>query len=120
MQTLERKIAVPSEGEVSSVWNVPEHYTAQRNIGLILAHGAGNDMNSPFLSFVHETLAQRGLMTVKFNFPYKERGLMATDRPPVLEATWRAVIASVRNEPDLAPQQYSSRARVGVGGSLRR
>jgi predicted alpha/beta-hydrolase family hydrolase len=103
MERLERTIEVESALPVSSVWCVPGDYT--REHGLVLAHGAGNDMSSEFLSFVHETLAARGALTVKFNFPYTERGARAPDRPPVLLATWRAVAASVRDEPVLAPRR---------------
>jgi predicted alpha/beta-hydrolase family hydrolase len=44
-----------------------------------------------------EAIAARGLRVVTFNFLYmegKRRG--APDRPPVLEATWRAAIDAVR------------------------
>ena len=64
----------------------------------------------PLLSFVHEALARLGVMTVKFNFPYKERGGKAPDRTPLLEATWRAVIGAVRADEQLAP------ARLFCGG----
>lgn len=67
-------------------------------------------MNSPFLSYVHEALGARGILSVKFNFPYKERRAKLPDRAPLLEATWRALIAAVRNDAELAP------ARLFVGG----
>jgi hypothetical protein len=41
-------------------------------------------------------LAARGISVVRFQFPYKEAGRSAPNRPPVLEATWRAVIDTVR------------------------
>jgi len=102
MKQLERAIAVSPDLAVSSVWGVPRDYDADR--ALVLAHGAGNDMRSPFLSYLHTTLAERGVLTVKFNFPYTECGARAPDRPPVLEATWRAVAAAVRDDPELAPR----------------
>lgn len=97
-----RRIAVSPETEVSSVWAIPQGWEAGPKTALILAHGAGNDMHSTFLSRVHESLAQRGILTIKFNFPYKERGGRAPDRTPVLEATWRAVAQAVRAD-ELAP-----------------
>jgi predicted alpha/beta-hydrolase family hydrolase len=66
-----------------------------------LAHGAGSDMHAPFLCYVHESLARQGVMSVKFNFPYKERRRKVPDRAPVLENTWRAVIRAVREDPQL-------------------
>jgi predicted alpha/beta-hydrolase family hydrolase len=70
---------------------------------VILAHGAGNDMINPLVSGVHEGLARRGFTTVKFNFPYRERGQRVPDRGPVLESCYRAVVAAVRGDPHLAP-----------------
>ena len=117
MQSLNRKITVTPDLEVSSVWCVPDTYEAGKRLGLILAHGAGNDMNSSFISHLHEALAQKGMMTVKFNFPYTERGRKAPDRTPVLEATWRSVATSVRNDTDLAPNQVFF-AGKSLGGRI--
>lgn len=77
---------------------------------LILAHGAGNDMNSPLLTFVCENLAASGVAAMKFNFPYKEKGRKLPDPAPKLETTWRAVLARVRGDPKLAF------GRVFIGG----
>src|SRR5919106_1039917 len=105
MQTLKRKIVITPDTEVSSVWKLPHQYGSKRDKGLILAHGAGNDMENPFISYVHQTLAEQGVLTVKFNFPYKEQRRKAPDRTPVLEASWRAVAETVRTDPGLAPKQ---------------
>lgn len=102
---LTRTIAVGAERKVSSVWAVPTAYPQTHSTGLILAHGAGNDMTNPFLGHVHRCLAQRGVLTVKFNFPYKEQGRKAPDRAPILEATWRAVVERVRGDPQLRPNR---------------
>ncbi len=102
MRRLKRKIAVDGKVAVSSVWAVPDDYRAG-GPAIIIAHGAGNDMESAFIREVHEGLARRGFLTVRFNFPYKERGGRAPDRAPLLEATWRAVAERVRSDQDLAP-----------------
>lgn len=101
---IKRTVAVTADVQVSAVWAVPAGYRAGRDAALVLAHGAGSDMESPFISHLHEALAERGMLTVKFNFPYKERGAKAPDRAPVLEDTWRAVIESVRGDETLAPR----------------
>ena len=105
MDIFNRSIEVSDEIRVSSRWAVPEGYAGGSRSALILAHGAGNDMDNPFLSFVHEALARRGLLTVKFNFPYKELGRKAPDPTPRLEATWRAVVNTLRQDPELAPER---------------
>jgi uncharacterized protein len=91
-----RKIQIEPGVEISSVWALPEEFSAGKSPALILAHGAGSSMDHPFLTFVHETLARRGIMTVKFNFPYMEAGRKAPDHRDVLADTWRAVIQQVR------------------------
>lgn len=103
--TFKRQIAVTTDTQVSSVWSAPCNYAAENGTALILAHGAGNDMDNPLLTAAHTELARRGLLTIRFNFPYKERGQKLPDRAPVLEATWRAVIAAVRDDPKLSPKQ---------------
>lgn len=110
MELVKRRIQVTKDIAISSVWALPRRDYQPSRAGLVLAHGAGNDMNNPLLSFVHEALAERGVMTVKFNFPYKERGGKAPDRAPLLEQTWQKVIEAVRADAHLAP------ARLFCGG----
>src|SRR4051794_11073836 len=98
MRLDEQKIAVEPDIEVSSVWAYPDEFSASKSPALILAHGAGSDMRNAFLSFMHESLPARGIMTVKFNFPYTETGRKAPDPPQRLMNTWRSVIKRVRAE----------------------
>ena len=65
-----------------------------------LAHGAGAPMDADFMAFFAEALAARGHRVVRFEFPYmaKRRAdgkRRPPDRPEVLLATWRAVIAQL-------------------------
>lgn len=101
MQTEKHKITVDERTEVSSIWLMPDNYRAV----LIIAHGAGNDMHSEFIRFLHRNFAEQGMLTVKFNFPYTERGKKAPDRAPTLEATWLAVIEAVREKTRCRPKQ---------------
>lgn len=109
MRILERMIELGPGGRISSRWALPSAYTPG-DTAVVLAHGAGNDMHSSFLSAIHLGLAERGLLSVKFNFPYAEEGRRAPDRMPRLEATWRAVLAAVRSDSELAP------GRLVLGG----
>ena len=63
----------------------------------IYAPGAGSNIHDPFGAYAAKALASRGVATVRFQFPYMEVGKRGPDRPPVLEATWRAVIDAVRD-----------------------
>jgi predicted alpha/beta-hydrolase family hydrolase len=49
----------------------------------IFAHGAGGDMNSEFMTFVAEKLAEKGIRVIRFNFPYMiKRAEDGKRRPP--------------------------------------
>jgi predicted alpha/beta-hydrolase family hydrolase len=65
---------------------------------IILGHGAGQGMNSPFMNYFHTELAGRGILSVKFNFDYMEEGRKAPDRQPKLQARYRDVIQHVALE----------------------
>jgi len=64
----------------------------------VYAPGAGSNLHDPFGVYAARALAAEGIATVRFQFPYMEAGRRAPDRPPVLEATWRAVIGAVRGD----------------------
>jgi hypothetical protein len=68
---------------------------------VVLAHGAGAPMDSPFMEVIATGLTARGLRTVRFEFPYmaarRESGSRRPpNRLPELEACWLEVIAQVR------------------------
>ncbi len=58
----------------------------------VLAHGAGAGMDHAFMTAVAEGLAERGVSTLRFNFPYWEQGSRRPDRPGVLRATVAAAV----------------------------
>lgn len=118
MRISQQTIEVPPGRRVSSVWAVPDGFAAGTTPALVIGHGAGNDMHNPFLSHVHESLAEAGWLTVKFNFPYKEAGRKAPDRAPLLEATYRAVLESVRMGPEGLPPGPLYLGGKSMGGRI--
>jgi uncharacterized protein len=56
----------------------------------VLAHGAGAGMRHRFLESISLALAQRGIGTLRYQFPYMEAGRRRPDPPPVAQATVRA------------------------------
>jgi hypothetical protein len=69
---------------------------------LVLAHGAGAGMTHPFLATVAAELAARGIATLRYQFPYMERGAKRPDPPAVAQATVRsAVDEAARLLPDV-------------------
>jgi len=75
----------------------------------ILAHGAGAGQHHPFIVQTSTALAARGINVLTFDFLYMHRGRGGPDRPPVLEATWRAAIRS-------AAQLGWGSTRLVIGG----
>jgi len=53
-------------------------------------------MYSPFITYFHRGLAEKGYLTVKFNFPYMEARRKIPDKREVLEASYRQVIEEVK------------------------
>jgi predicted alpha/beta-hydrolase family hydrolase len=77
---------------------------------VLLAHGAGAPMDSPFMNIVAAGLGREGIGVARFEFPYMhsrrtnaKRG--APDREPVLIEAWREVIA-----------RLGAAARLVIGG----
>jgi predicted alpha/beta-hydrolase family hydrolase len=59
----------------------------------VLAHGAGAGMDHPFMAEVTRELALRGVATLRYQFPYMERGARRPDPPQLAQATVRAAAA---------------------------
>jgi predicted alpha/beta-hydrolase family hydrolase len=69
----------------------------------VMAHGAGAGMAHPFMAAVAGELAERGIATLRYQFPYMERGSKRPDTPKVAQATVRAAVAqAARLAPGLA------------------
>jgi len=67
---------------------------------LILAHGAGAPMDSPFLAVMAAGLAERGVRVARFEFDYMRArreggGRKAPDREPELRRAWLAAITAI-------------------------
>ncbi len=95
------KLMVNEKSTITSEWLIPDHFQT----ALIIAHGAGNGMDSPFISYLHKQIANHDILTVKFNFPYMEKARKTPDRAQVLEATWLKVIDSVIKKTHLSAEQ---------------
>ncbi|HUF89851.1 MAG TPA: alpha/beta family hydrolase [Gemmatimonadota bacterium] len=79
-----------SAGEVSAVVTRPEDAA----LLLVLAHGAGAGMTHPFLESLAAALAQQGIASFRYQFPYMERGSRRPDPAPLLQATVRSAVAA--------------------------
>ena len=72
-------------------------YKAKKPVAaLVLAHGAGAGQKSAWMVKAAQALADRGITTATFDFPYMAAGRSVPDRAPVLEAHWRGVVDDAR------------------------
>jgi predicted alpha/beta-hydrolase family hydrolase len=79
------RISIPG-GEVGSTRIEPNGAAAT----LVVAHGAGAGMDHPFLVGFCRAMGEAGVATLRFNFPYVERGRRSPDPERVLRGTWLA------------------------------
>jgi uncharacterized protein len=69
---------------------------------MVLGHGAGAGMHHPSMATVATAMAELGIATLRYQFPYMERGSRRPDPPPLCHATVRAAVAeATRLAPDL-------------------
>src|SRR2546428_3084529 len=59
----------------------------------VLAHGAGAGMTHPFMAATANGLAERGIATLRYQFPYMEQGSKRPAAPKLAQATVRAAVA---------------------------
>ena len=84
---------------VSAAWIAPRGAVAT----LVVAHGAGAGMDHPFMAGFARAIAERDVATLRFNFPYIERGRRSPDPEGVLRATWLAGFEDARSRSDGRP-----------------
>jgi uncharacterized protein len=84
------KITVNDAITISGLMQAPPNARAC----YVLAHGAGAGMTHPFMAAVAAELTPRGIATLRYQFPYMERGGRRPDPPPLAHATVRAAVAA--------------------------
>lgn len=87
--TEEVRIAVDPANTVSALFDAPDSPIAC----YVMAHGAGAGMRHAFLAAVANELGELGIATLRFQFPYMEKGSKRPDRPELCHATVRAAVA---------------------------
>jgi predicted alpha/beta-hydrolase family hydrolase len=81
----------------------------------VLAHGAGAGMRHSFMERIAVALGDRGIATLRYQFPYIEAGSRRPDPPGVLEATVRGAVAKAR---ELAPDLPLVAGGKSMGGRM--
>lgn len=97
MQKELKFLATLDKGEVSALLMRPDNAAHL----LVLGHGASSNMRTPLLTTIAEHLAEQGIATFRYNFPYSENK-RGRDPNPVCVATIRSAVAAAHNAaPDL-------------------
>jgi predicted alpha/beta-hydrolase family hydrolase len=84
------KIKIPSLSEaVTGIIQTPKEVKAV----LVIAHGAGAGMTHTFMESLAQAFEEKNIATLRFNFPYMEKGSRRPDRPAVAHAAIEAAFA---------------------------
>ena len=95
---MEIKISVNPSITVSGLVLAPDDARAC----FVLAHGAGAGMRHSFMGMVATGFSKRRIATLRYQFPYMEKGSRRPDGPALAHATVRAAVAEARVRcPDL-------------------
>jgi uncharacterized protein len=92
-------IVIEAASRVSGLWLAPPAARAC----LVLAHGAGAGMAHRSMTAIAEGLAARSVATLRYQFPYMERGGKRVDPPAVAHAAVRAAVAEAAGRAGAAP-----------------
>src|SRR5262245_28318319 len=84
---------------------------------VLLAHGAGADMNAAALTAVADALADARVPSLRFNFAYRSAGRRSPDRAPVLEAAVREAAGELARRAKVAPERLVLGGR-SMGGRI--
>lgn len=90
-------LATPDKGEVSALLMRPEDATHI----LVLGHGASTNMRHRTLQAIAENLAEQGIATFRYNFPYSENGTYRDSTATCVATIRSAVAAAHEAAPDL-------------------
>jgi predicted alpha/beta-hydrolase family hydrolase len=99
MDAEEITIPLGDGASVSGLWEAPPGARAC----LVLAHGAGAGMRHRAMGATAHGLADRGVATLRYQFPYMEKGGKRVDAPPVAHRTVRAAVAEARRRAPALP-----------------
>src|ERR1700744_1029317 len=91
-------IEVANSGSVSALLIRP----AKARVCFVFAHGAGAGMTHPFMETFAAGLGERGVASLRYQFPYMEKGSRRPDPPAIAQAAVRAaVMEAARSCPGL-------------------
>ncbi len=91
-------LTVDNDTTVSALWLQP----LRPSCAYVFAHGAGAGMHHDFMVALSQALFERSVATLRYQFPFMERGSRRPDSPALAQATVRAAVAAARGRlPDV-------------------
>jgi hypothetical protein len=108
-------IPVGERGSTSAVLLTPSG--EKKDVAVIIAHGAGNDLYNPLLSAFAEGLSRGGYPALRFNFLYREQGRKMPDKEEILVETWQAAFRFMKESSGLQKMRVVA-AGKSLGGRI--
>jgi predicted alpha/beta-hydrolase family hydrolase len=85
-------LTVEGDTTVSALWLQPQ----RPRCAYVFAHGAGAGMQHSFMAALSQALFHHNVATLRYQFPYMERGSKRPDAPALAHAAVRAAVAAAR------------------------
>ncbi len=105
-------IKVDDNESISGILCIPE-VPGKSSTGIVFAHGAANDMNHESVAGVAQGIARNGHITLRFNFPYREKGKNSPDPEHRLALAWQKAMAALEST-----SPYPLKRIIAAGKSL--
>jgi len=96
---MELKLTVDDDTTVSALWLQSPKPCAT----YVFAHGAGAGMTHDFMDALSQALLAQDVATLRYQFPYMERGSKRPDSPAVAHAAVRAAVGWAREQQPKLP-----------------
>ncbi len=109
------KIPIADGEQVSGILSIPD--SDRIDTGIILAHGAGRDMNHPMLDYLAAGMANSGYLCLRFNFPYMDKGKKGPDSKDVLYRSWKGAFRALAEHSEFKPKHIFA-AGKSLGGRI--
>lgn len=110
-------ISIGEKETISGMLSLPDGDVNGPPTCVVIAHGAGNDMENPLIVYLADGLAGEGFTTLRFNFSYREKGQKVPDSQKKLVHTWGCVFRFLKEESGLRPDKFVA-AGKSMGGRV--